>query len=551
MSDKPSTVVLAGLESVGKSALFRGLSRQATGDEANFRGSTVVCRRCYLEDCDCDLVDSPGLRTAADSAATSLALEQISAADTVLLVARGTHAQSEVESLLRELSLEGRRAALALTFADKAPAELEKLADHYRTTLDIPVEVVNARELTAEARSRVLAAVRSPRILNLPPATAARKVPVKFTRVQPAETWFEHSVGGPWLALATLAALFAVPVWAAFQFSDWLQPWVDRAVIEPVVRSLSGWPELAQTLLTGSYGVLTLGWYSFLWAFPVVALLGLSVALTEETGVKDRITTALDPWMRRIGLAGRDLIPVLSGFGCNVVAVFQSRACSSCSRRGCVSMISFGSGCSYQIGATLAVFGAGGFGWLFIPYLMLLVGVGAVHTRIWLGKALSTPSGPLHERSFLQRPSWRAVGWRLRSTLRQFLLQAMPIFLGICLVCALLARYGVMDLLARAAAPVMAWFSLPAEVAPGILFSILRKDGLLVLNVGEGAMVAALTASQALVLVWLASTLTACLVTLWTVGRELGPGFAWKVAGRQALTSLISGWLLAIMLSLV
>ena len=36
------TVVLAGLENVGKSALFRGLTGQATGDEASFRGSTVV-----------------------------------------------------------------------------------------------------------------------------------------------------------------------------------------------------------------------------------------------------------------------------------------------------------------------------------------------------------------------------------------------------------------------------------------------------------------------------------------------------------------------------
>lgn len=551
MSDQPSTVVLAGLESVGKSALFRGLSHEATGDEANFRGSTVVCRRCFLADCNCHLVDSPGLRTAADSAATSLALKEISDADTVLLVARGTHAESEVESLLRELSLAGRRAALALTFADKAPAELEQLAEHYRTTLDIPVVVVNARELTAEERGRVMAAVRSPRILQVPQAGGPKTVPVKFTRVQPAETWFEHPVAGPWLALATLGLLFAAPVWTAFQFSDWLQPWADRAVIAPMVQSLSGWPELAQTLLTGSYGVLTLGWYSFLWAFPVVVLLGLSVALTEETGIKDRITTALDPWMRRVGLAGRDLIPVLSGFGCNVVAVFQSRACSSCTRRSCVSMISFGSGCSYQIGATLAVFGAGGYGWLFVPYLVLLVTVGALHTRVWHGRAATALVSPLNERSFLQRPSARALGWRLKATLSQFLLQAMPIFLGICVACALLARYGVMDVLARWAAPLMSWFTLPAEVAPGILFSILRKDGLLVLNVGEGAMLAAMSASQVLVLVWLASTLTACLVTLWTVGRELGAGFACKVAGRQALTAAVSGWLLAMILSLV
>ena len=39
------TIVLIGLESVGKSALFRSLTGEATGDETNFRGSTVRVRR--------------------------------------------------------------------------------------------------------------------------------------------------------------------------------------------------------------------------------------------------------------------------------------------------------------------------------------------------------------------------------------------------------------------------------------------------------------------------------------------------------------------------
>jgi len=100
-------------------------------------------------------------------------------------------------------------------------------------------------------------------------------------------------------------------------------------------------------VLTAQLWAADLGWDSFLWAFPVVLLISLSVAVTEESGLKDRITAALDPWLRRVGLSGRDLIPVLTGFGCNVVAVMQSRACSRCTRERCVSMISFGSACSY------------------------------------------------------------------------------------------------------------------------------------------------------------------------------------------------------------
>ncbi|HMQ55272.1 MAG TPA: ferrous iron transporter B, partial [Anaerolineae bacterium] len=93
--------------------------------------------------------------------------------------------------------------------------------------------------------------------------------------------------------------------------------------------------------------------------------------------------------------------------------------------------------------------------------------------------------------------------------------------------------------------PGLALFGLPGEVAPGVVFSIVRKDGLLVLNQGEGALLATLTTGQLLVLVYLASTLTACLVTLWSIGRELGWRYAGLVAGRQALTAVVSGIVLA------
>ncbi len=64
------SVMLIGLESVGKSALFRELTGQATGDELNFRGSTVVARTAPLIGQAAQVVDPPGIRAAADSDTT-------------------------------------------------------------------------------------------------------------------------------------------------------------------------------------------------------------------------------------------------------------------------------------------------------------------------------------------------------------------------------------------------------------------------------------------------------------------------------------------------
>jgi Fe2+ transport system protein B len=73
----------------------------------------------------------------------------------------------------------------------------------------------------------------------------------------------------------------------------------------------------------------------------------------------------------------------------------------------------------------------------------------------------------------------------------------------------------------------------------------LRKDGLLTLNSGDGSLISSLSVGQVFVLVWLASTFTACLVTLWTVRRELGWRAAALIAGRQAVTSFVSAWVLS------
>ena len=537
-------VVLTGLESVGKSALFRGLTGHATGDEANFRGSSVVCRKCRVADCGCEVVDTPGIRLNDDAETTRTALATLSEADVVLLVARGTHAVSEVETLLRELDLQQKKTALAITFQDKAPEQIEALAQVYRERLGIPVVVVNARELDDEGRGRVLAAIQSAAQVKVvqPSGLAAQSGGLHHTPVQPQTTLFENKIIGPWLALACMALMFALPVYAAYVFASWAQPLVDELAITPLKAFAQSWPQLAQVMLTGSYGAITLGWYSFLWAFPVVLLISLSVALAEETGLKDRITAALDPWLRRIGLSGRDLIPVLTGFGCNVVAVFQTRSCSKCTRSACISMIGFGSACSYQIGASLSIFGAAGHPSLFFPYLAALFGVGALHTRIWHGALAESGTQPLHERAFLQKPSLRAVTWRVKAALGQFLKQAMPIFIAICLVAALLEHFGVMAWLTAGVAPLLGLFHLPGEAAPGILFSILRKDGLLTLNSGDGSLISSMPAGQVFVLVWLASTFTACLVTLWTVRRELGWKAAALIAGRQAVTSFVSAW---------
>lgn len=539
----PATV-LFGLESSGKSALFRALT-DAVSDESNFRGSTVVCRKCRSAICQCDMIDTPGIRLQEDAVTSHLATEAMRDGDRVVLVVRGTHLMRELTALLETTELSNKRAALVVTFADKAHRNLEAAVKPFADRLGIPAAVLNARRPDARAlqhTSEVIAAAAPLREdWNF---EGIRALPAR----DPTSGLYERPLAGPLTALGTVAALFAGPVYLAYLLAATLEDPLEAWLMMPIVSWMEPLPPLLFSILGGTYGVLTLGWFSFLWAFPVVLFIGISTALAEETGVKDRVTAALDPLLRHIGLSGRDLIPVLSGFGCNVVAVFQSRACSLCTRKSCVSLIAYGSACSYQIGASLSIFSVAGHPWLFAPYLLVLFIVGAVHTRLWHGKLAEREARPLNERAFLQRPSLRAVRWRVASVVRMFLWQAMPIFLGVCVVAALLEWAGLLHHLSAWTGPLLNSIDLPAAVAPALLFSVLRKDGLLILNEGEGALLATLGVGQVFILVYLASTLTACLVTLWTIRRELGASTAARLAGRQALTAVASTLLLVFLL---
>ncbi len=101
---------------------------------------------------------------------------------------------------------------------------------------------------------------------------------------------------------------------------DGLAMAVDRALtvygLNPVVHSL-----LIDGVFAGVGGVL-----SFL---PIIVTLFFFLSILEDTGYMARIAFVMDQLLRRIGLSGRSIVPLLIGFGCTVPAVMATRTLSS------------------------------------------------------------------------------------------------------------------------------------------------------------------------------------------------------------------------------
>lgn len=544
------TVLVVGKESVGKSQLVSSLTGRSAG-QANFRGSTVMVER--YRSGDIEYIDTPGILRSSDTQTTRLATEALAANDVVLLVVQATHLDQDLGDLLPLVV--GKQGAVVVTHWDKvqsgeAPQKaLERLAAEAGVDF-IPLD---ARRLTERDRQSIAKATRNPATFHKASLTARTG-----WRIEPTPGWLEHRIAGPVLATVLMFLPMLATVYGANTVADLLHP-VVAGWFEPIVATVNAtWPSWSRIVLTAEqgefgYGLLNMGPFLLVWALPTVLMFALILGAYKASGLIERINVALHRLVRPFGLSGRDVVRVMMGFGCNVPAVISTRSCSSCSRGSAVSAIAFGSACSYQLPATLAVLSAAAAAtgtsaalltWLFLAYLLVTTLVylrltSDVQARSSIN-ILMTPSRP-----FMQWPTVSALWREAWGTVRQFLLLAMPVFIAICIVASLLAHVGALDLASGALGPVMAVFDLPPHTALAVVLASVRKDGILLLAADAGASFR-MTAAQALTAVYLAGVLLPCLVTAMTIGRETGWKATFKLLARQAgfavLFALILAW---------
>ncbi len=521
----PPTTLLLGRASVGKSSLVRALTGQPARS-VNFRGTSVPCSEYTTS--SRVFVDTAGLHRASDADTVRRTLEALEDADEALLVASATQLDEDLDLLLP--LAQGRRASIAVTrwdlVADHASAREAIVRMSLATGL--PIVALDARRPDAAALEELQAAVTAPGTVR------HERTPVRAGwRIEPRRGLFDHAVAGPAIAVVLLILPAVLAVLGANQAAAWLDP-LAVAGTTPVAERVGGWPGPLGAVLAGDYGLLTMGPLLFVWAVPTVLVYSALISVYKASGLAERIGTALHPLLRPVGLHGRDVTRVLMGFGCNVPAIVSTRSCSACTRPTTVGAISFGSACSYQLGATLAVFAAAGKSGLVVPYLALLVAATLVYTRL-----ISQPDARsklnallIEPRTFLTRPSLAAVGAETRGTVWAFFRTALPTFFAIAMVASLLHWSGALDAAGGFLAPAMAVFALPAEAAMPTVLAAVRKDGILLL--AEAGTVASLSATQLLVATFLAGTVLPCLVTAITIGRELGLRFAGRLVAQQS-----------------
>lgn len=104
--------------------------------------------------------------------------------------------------------------------------------------------------------------------------------------------------------------------WGIDSASNGLRSWMESADVNKALIGL-----LIDGIFAGVGSVLTF--------MPIIITLFLFLSLLEDSGYMARVAFFMDKLLRKIGLSGRSIVPMLIGFGCTVPAVMSTRTLPS------------------------------------------------------------------------------------------------------------------------------------------------------------------------------------------------------------------------------
>ena len=150
---------------------------------------------------------------------------------------------------------------------------------------------------------------------------------------------------GKYTAIPAFIGIMALVFWLTFNvIGAWLQ-----GLLESGIESLTAMADAGMTAWNVNEVLHSLvidgifnGVGSVLSFLPIIVTLFFFLSLLEDTGYMARVAFVMDKLLRKIGLSGRSIVPMLIGFGCSVPGVMSSRTLpSERDRKMTIMMIPF------------------------------------------------------------------------------------------------------------------------------------------------------------------------------------------------------------------
>lgn len=375
---------------------------------------------------------------------------------------------------------------------------------------------------------------------------------------------------GKYTAIPSFAAIMALVFWLTFNvFGAWMQELLEILIgwITGVLdRGLTAWnvnDVLHSLIIDGIFS----GVGSVLSFLPVIVTLFFFLSLLEDTGYMARVAFVMDKLLRKIGLSGRSIVPMLIGFGCSVPGVMASRTLPSArDRKMTIMLIPFMS-CTAKLpiyAFFTAAFFPGQAGLIMILLYFTGIAVGILAALVAKNTAFRGEAVPF----VMELPNYRLPGVKnvarlLWDKARDFLQRAFTIIFLASIVIWFLQSFDLRlnrvadsqdSILAIAAgfiSPVFAPLGFGDwRISTALISGFIAKESvvstLTVLFGSTGALMAVVSPAEALPLLVFCLLYTPCIAAVASIRRELGGRWA---AGIVLLQCGIA-WLCALLVRL-
>lgn len=379
---------------------------------------------------------------------------------------------------------------------------------------------------------------------------------------------------GKYTAIPMFVLIMAVVFWLTFnvigvllsdilelgitKLSEWTAQALEAANVNSVLHSL---------IIDGIFN----GIGSVIGFLPTIVTLFFFLSILEDSGYMARVAFVLDKLLRKIGLSGRSIVPMLTGFGCTVPGVMASRTLSSERDRKMTILLTPFMSCSAKLPVygffTAAFFPGHGAlimaGLYFFGILMGILMALILKRTIFKGEAVPF---------VMELPNYRMPGAKnvcqlLWEKAKDFLQRAFTvIFIATIAIWFLQtfdirlnvvkdSRSSMLASLAGVIAPVFRPLGFGDwRISTALLTGFMAKESIVsilsVLTGSTDALLNMLTTAGAASLLVFCLLYTPCVAAVASIKRELGGKWALAVVVCQCITAWIASWITYLVLTL-
>ena len=467
---------------------------------------------------------------------------------------------SLIEDHARDAGIPVRFAASKLAEGDKLVLDRLNLDQNEKETLEhIITQMEKERGLDRAA------AIADMRFSFIQKVCSATVVKPKESREHARSVAIDRFLTGKYTAIPAFIGIMGLVFWLTFNvigafLSNLLDMGigaltdvVDRAMtaanVNPVLHSL-----VIKGIFTGVGSVL-----GFL---PVIVTLFFFLSMLEDSGYMARVAFVMDKLLRKIGLSGRSVVPMLIGFGCTVPGVMASRTLPSERDRKMTILLTPFMSCSaklpiYSFFAAAFFPGKGALVMVILYFTGILVGIlMALLMRSTVFKGEAVPF--VMELPNYRMPGAKNVAQLLWEKAKDFLQRAFTVIFVATIIIWFLQTFdlrfnivsdsknSILAVIAGWIAPIFAPLGFGDwRISTALITGFMAKESvvstLTVLFGSSAAVASLLTPLSAVSLLVFCLLYTPCVAAIASVKRELGGKWAAGVVVGQCVIA----WLMA------